>query len=375
VSREELKNIIRSAWCTVLPSFSEVSPNTIADALQAGTPYICTRFVGWPAHPETYGIIVDPLKEDEIAHAFEVMGGEAAHARYVKQIEETHMERGEREMVREYLHVIAPYRRASTKKYVKALFYAILSGIDAVLPRKRGAAVLLYHDIGESELYLTVSRRAFEKQMRYLKEKRWNVVSLEKLLELTLSGDAIPHKTVALTFDDGYRSHLSLVSPVLERYGFPATFFIPTGALGGVLSNTEGRSQPILRENEVRQLAALPYAKVEPHSQSHRELTTLSADEVRKEIEESRALLEKIAERGCGIFAYPRGAWSEEAIEILKEEGFTGAVTTEPTMVYAGENPYLLPRYTINSETGMAEFRAKLSRAGNWASRLRKIYN
>lgn len=40
------------------------------------------------------------------------------------------------------------------------------------------------------------------------------------------SAEAIPPKTVVLTFDDAVRSHLTVVAPLLKEYGFGATFFI-----------------------------------------------------------------------------------------------------------------------------------------------------
>src|SRR5678815_4663984 len=36
----------------------------------------------------------------------------------------------------------------------------------------------------------------------------------------------VPDKLVVLTFDDAVRSHYTTVAPLLERYGFGATFFV-----------------------------------------------------------------------------------------------------------------------------------------------------
>ena len=36
----------------------------------------------------------------------------------------------------------------------------------------------------------------------------------------------MPDKLVVLTFDDAVRSHYTTVAPLLERYGFGATFFV-----------------------------------------------------------------------------------------------------------------------------------------------------
>lgn len=50
------------------------------------------------------------------------------------------------------------------------------------------------------------------------------------LFTTTLSfGGPIPDKLVVLTFDDGCKSHFTVVRPILMRHKFGATFFITEG--------------------------------------------------------------------------------------------------------------------------------------------------
>src|SRR5262245_56583635 len=44
-----------------------------------------------------------------------------------------------------------------------------------------------------------------------------------------LAREPIPERLVVLTFDDAVKSHATVAAPVLERYGFGATFFITEG--------------------------------------------------------------------------------------------------------------------------------------------------
>jgi peptidoglycan/xylan/chitin deacetylase (PgdA/CDA1 family) len=62
-------------------------------------------------------------------------------------------------------------------------------------------------------------------------EQVMTVVPLEPSLQALSSGQRLPARAVALTFDDGYRDHLDLAIPLLERLGMPATFFLVPGLL------------------------------------------------------------------------------------------------------------------------------------------------
>lgn len=73
-----------------------------------------------------------------------------------------------------------------------------------------------------------VSPAAFEKQMRII-EEFFEVVSLEDICK------KVPNSrkpTCVLTFDDGWNDFYTNVYPVLKKYRYPATVFLPTGYIG-----------------------------------------------------------------------------------------------------------------------------------------------
>ena len=68
---------------------------------------------------------------------------------------------------------------------------------------------------------LRVAPEMFEEQLRYLTENGWRFAFVSEL-------DGLPdtHKTVVLTFDDGFRDNYLAAHPLLVKYGAKATLFL-----------------------------------------------------------------------------------------------------------------------------------------------------
>ena len=75
----------------------------------------------------------------------------------------------------------------------------------------------------------------FEHQLRRL-QRLGTIVPLAPSLRQLTTGQPLPPRAIALTFDDGYRDNLEVGAPVLERLGLPATFFVVPGILDGTVS-------------------------------------------------------------------------------------------------------------------------------------------
>jgi peptidoglycan/xylan/chitin deacetylase (PgdA/CDA1 family) len=103
----------------------------------------------------------------------------------------------------------------------------------ARLLRTRGAVILMYHSVSDRRSAPWVfprnqlSPRVFERQLRFLARRR-RVVSLTRLAEMLEENRDPEAGTVVLTFDDGYVDNRDTAAPILERFGLPATLFLPT---------------------------------------------------------------------------------------------------------------------------------------------------
>lgn len=104
-------------------------------------------------------------------------------------------------------------------------------GLFRMLTRSR-TRILCYHGgaIGDESDYnakLFLPKNIFEKRMRWLQEKGFNVVPLDGAIHGAAQRVPAPLQTV-ITFDDGWYSTLSELTPVLEQLGMPSTLYLCT---------------------------------------------------------------------------------------------------------------------------------------------------
>ncbi|MGC9602323.1 MAG: polysaccharide deacetylase family protein [Minisyncoccia bacterium] len=101
-----------------------------------------------------------------------------------------------------------------------------------------------------------------------------------------------------------------------------------------------------------------------PHTVTHSILSHASRAEAREEIARSQKKLAERLARPLGIFAYPNGGkgdYTTETVAILKEQGYTAALTTEPAYIPSPANAFALPRYTLDGTNNIYRFRLVMS--------------
>ena len=76
----------------------------------------------------------------------------------------------------------------------------------------------------------------FKRQLDFFKE-RFNVVTMEEVIEAVQEGKRLPEKALLLTFDDGYIDNYTVALPLLVERGLQGSFFVPAKPLvkGGLL--------------------------------------------------------------------------------------------------------------------------------------------
>src|SRR5687767_10854608 len=82
----------------------------------------------------------------------------------------------------------------------------------------------------------------------------------------------IPDRLVVLTFDDGTKTDITHVAPVLKRLGFGASFYV-----------NHPRADGRMRWEDIRQLSEEGF-EIGNHSKSHPDMTKLTPAQVLEEV-------------------------------------------------------------------------------------------
>jgi len=221
--------------------------------------------------------------------------------------------------------------------------------------------ILCYHNVAEAPKdapfkLLYVSPERFERQLWTLRRLGLRGVSTSEGIARLRNGTA--RGSVALTFDDGYADTLTTAAPLLKRYGFRATCYVVSDAVGTYnrwdADYVRERKPLMTREQLGEWLAA--GMEVGSHSVSHPRLHELPQDTAQHEIAESRAALRNLLGVPIEHFAYPFGAFTADTIEWVRRAGYSSAVTVLPGVARASDDRLRLPRILVNGERGLWKF-------------------
>src|ERR1700730_15256219 len=119
--------------------------------------------------------------------------------------------------------------------------------------------ILMYHNVSEPQenhlhpyFRTTTSPQIFAEQMNYLHVNGYVTVGIGEAVRRLKNGWSASAPCVAITFDDGYRDLYRQAFPILNRYGFSATVFVPTAYIGE--QPVQFRGKECLTWGEIREL-------------------------------------------------------------------------------------------------------------------------
>jgi peptidoglycan/xylan/chitin deacetylase (PgdA/CDA1 family) len=203
-------------------------------------------------------------------------------------------------------------------------------------------AILTYHSIDDSGSVISVSEAAFARHVEWLASGRVRVTTVDELLRLPESADA-----VAVTFDDGCVSFGKIAAQRLAAHGLPSTLFVVTDRVGttNAWNGVVARGIPELRLLDWTALTRLMQQGVAlaSHTRTHPALPKLRGEALAEEIVGAADAIERHTGRRPTGFAYPYGAVSDEAAAVVAAT-YSWGCTTELRGLSAAEDRSRLPR-------------------------------
>jgi len=225
--------------------------------------------------------------------------------------------------------------------------------------------VLAYHAVSDTwPAALSATPERLERQVELLLASGYHGATFS---EAALTPPA--KRTVAVTFDDSYRSVLEFALPILSRHGFPGTVFVPTAYAGsgspmawpgidGWLGGPHESELLPMGWDELRALAGAGW-EIGSHTHTHPRLTELDDESLLDELTRSRRECEHHLGVRCDSLSYPYGDHDARVVDAAARAGYAVACTL-PARLHRSE-PLRWPRIGVYHTDGEARFRLKVS--------------
>lgn len=247
---------------------------------------------------------------------------------------------------------------------------------------KKSIPILMYHSISDKTedwvnpyFRVTTPPALFERHMQMLSEMGYCAWPLRNLDEMLLNPS---RKFAVLTFDDGFRDFYTTAWPIMKKHGFSGTVFLPVKFIDDVDSELiKGKKH--LTWDQIRELDAQGI-EFGSHTVRHLQLKDCPKDIIKREIIDSKIIIEKSLRNHVFSFSYPFSLpfndkkTMQTIIGSIAEAGYRYSVGTKLGTVTKIDKNKILPRLPINSMDDEAFFKAKLRGAYNWLVTPQYIY-
>jgi peptidoglycan/xylan/chitin deacetylase (PgdA/CDA1 family) len=252
----------------------------------------------------------------------------------------------------------------------------------------KAVPVLMYHHVSPNKGLVTVSPAVFDANMRWLAEHGWTTLTTQQFTGF-LAGQAVPDKSVLVTFDDGYLDNWVYAHPVLARYQQTATLFTisgwvgdgaprPHAGLGGALPDcpdhngckraiNEGRhDQVMLRWSEIEAMQAAGTFEFHSHTHTHTRWDKQCASTAEKRArlaEDLAASRQTFSERLGSVsdqLCWPQGYYDNDYLEVARAAGFKHLYTVDKHINTAATSPEQIGRI-VTKEAQNSWFASRLA--------------
>lgn len=234
--------------------------------------------------------------------------------------------------------------------------------------------IVMYHQLtknkSKSGKYV-LSVEQFENDLKYLKEKGYESVTIKQLLDYSNGKDSLPDKPIMITFDDGCETLYAYALPLLEKYGFGAVGFV-IGALADEYTENgdHNLSYSYLNWEDIKTLCDGGVIDIQSHTYNlHKNSNSRSGLKKKKSetfeqysefltgdaVKMKMKMSEHTGKEPVAI-AYPFGSFSKESEDILKSNGIQIAFTCEEkvNIIKKSESDWLFRLGRYNRPEGIS---------------------
>ena len=223
------------------------------------------------------------------------------------------------------------------KKVAKRIIYSLIPS----------SYVLMFHQINDGNLIVKSGCILKYESFIEIVDSGINFISVDEYSKFSLSD----RNKCLITFDDGLQDVYRVVYPELKKRGIPFLMFVITDFL-----DTEG----YITTKELLEMSKDPLVTIGSHGLSHELFKNLDLNNKKRELIESKEILEKLLHKPVKYFAYSHGQYDDSTLAILSEihcYDFAFGVSAYPTNFLTKRWTYHLPRF--NCEDGKIPFTIK----------------
>lgn len=229
--------------------------------------------------------------------------------------------------------------------------------------------ILLYHSITDQMVKSdtgeeTTPKALFEEQMRYLKNNKFNLISIKDALNTLFGKGRLQPRSICISFDDGFKDNFSNAFEILKKFGIPATLFITLNFI-----EEHSRDPRFLNKQELAVMKDSGLIDIGLHGKSHHALSRLPKEQLNEEVVTAKKELSSIINGEISLIAYPFGhrrSYNREVIQLAKRAGFIGGLSAAYGRNSRKTDPFSLRRNRISWIDDIREFEKHLYGAYDW---------
>lgn len=246
--------------------------------------------------------------------------------------------------------------------------FALAALAAATRPR---VLCLMYHRVASRESWealrggerlFTLPDDAFDAQLGWLRERGYRLVGAGDVARFARGEGRLEDRSVLLTIDDGCVSAHTRMLPILRRHGAQVILFVTTDAASAVFRDA-GAGERRLTDAEIRELAAAG-VEIGSHAVSHRPLSAMHEEEIRRELVDSKRELERVTGAPVRYFAVPANWFDARVLRIARETGYEAVFCSRPGTVRHGGGAFGIARVNVEGGLDLEGFARALSPAG-----------